>query len=70
MRRMFSQIGPIEIAVVAVIALIVLGPRRLPEAGRSLGRGLREFRESVTSTVDAREERGVPEDVSGGTRRS
>jgi Sec-independent protein translocase protein TatA len=41
----------------------VLGPRRLPEAGRSLGRGLREFKESVTSAVDAHEDRGhLPRD--------
>jgi sec-independent protein translocase protein TatA len=56
---MFPQIGPLEIAVVALIALMVLGPRRLPEAGRSLGRGLREFKESVTSVVDSPEEPGV-----------
>jgi sec-independent protein translocase protein TatA len=40
MHRVFNQIGPIEIAVAAVIALIVLGSRRLPEAGRLLGQGL------------------------------
>jgi sec-independent protein translocase protein TatA len=44
---MFSQIGPMEIALVLVIALIVLGPKRLPEAGRSLGRGIREFKDSL-----------------------
>ena len=41
------NIGPMEIAVVAIIALLVLGPKRLPSAGRSLGRGIREFKESV-----------------------
>lgn len=41
------SIGPMELAVVLVIALVVLGPRRLPEAGRSLGRGLREFRGGI-----------------------
>ncbi|HKG04060.1 MAG TPA: twin-arginine translocase TatA/TatE family subunit [Conexibacter sp.] len=45
---MFSQIGPMEIGLVLVIALLVLGPKRLPEAGRSLGKGLREFKDSVT----------------------
>jgi sec-independent protein translocase protein TatA len=41
------SIGPLELVVVLAIALIVLGPKRLPDAGRSLGRGLREFRDSV-----------------------
>jgi sec-independent protein translocase protein TatA len=41
------NIGPMELVIVLVIALLVLGPKRLPEAGRSLGRGLREFKESV-----------------------
>lgn len=45
---MFNGIGPMELVIVLVIALIVLGPKRLPEVGRSLGRGMREFKESVT----------------------
>jgi sec-independent protein translocase protein TatA len=44
---MFSQIGPMEIGLVLLIALIVLGPKRLPEAGRSLGKGIREFKDSI-----------------------
>ena len=42
------SIGPLELVIVLAIALIVLGPKRLPDAGRSLGRGLREFRDSVS----------------------
>lgn len=42
-------IGPMELIVVLAIALLILGPKRLPAAGRSLGRGLREFKESVAS---------------------
>lgn len=49
---MFSQIGPMEIILVLVIALIVLGPKRLPEAGRSLGKGVREFKDSVTGAAN------------------
>ena len=45
---MFSQIGPMEIALVLVIALLVLGPKRLPEAGRSIGKGMREFKDSIS----------------------
>jgi sec-independent protein translocase protein TatA len=40
-------IGPMELIIVCVIALVVLGPKRLPEAGRSLGRGLREFKDGI-----------------------
>jgi sec-independent protein translocase protein TatA len=42
------QIGPLEIVLVLVIALVVLGPKRLPEVGRSLGRGMREFKNSLS----------------------
>jgi sec-independent protein translocase protein TatA len=37
-----------ELVIVLVIALIVLGPKRLPEVGRSVGRGMREFKDSVS----------------------
>jgi sec-independent protein translocase protein TatA len=40
-------IGPLELIVVLAIALMVLGPKKLPEVGRSVGRGLREFKETV-----------------------
>jgi sec-independent protein translocase protein TatA len=50
----FSQIGPGEIILVLAIALIVLGPKRLPSAARSIGHGLREFKESLTE-ADPRE---------------
>ena len=41
-------IGPWEIAILLVIVLLVFGPKRLPEMGRSLGRGMREFKDSIT----------------------
>ena len=44
------NIGPMELAIVLVIALIVLGPKRLPEVGRSLGKGMREFKDSISGS--------------------
>jgi sec-independent protein translocase protein TatA len=41
-------IGPWEIAILLVVVLLVFGPKRLPEMGRSLGRGMREFKNSIT----------------------
>jgi sec-independent protein translocase protein TatA len=40
--------GPLEIVVILVIVLVIFGPKRLPDLGRSLGRGMREFKDSVT----------------------
>lgn len=45
---MLSGIGFPELLIVLVIALIVLGPKKLPEVGRSLGRGMREFKDSIS----------------------
>jgi sec-independent protein translocase protein TatA len=42
------NIGPVEIIIVVVILLLVFGTKRLPEAGRNLGKGMREFKDSVT----------------------
>lgn len=46
------NIGPMELVIVAVIALLVLGPKRLPDAGRSLGRSLREFKQAIGAKED------------------
>ena len=42
------NIGPLEIVLILIVALIVFGPKRLPELGRSMGKGIREFKNSVT----------------------
>jgi len=43
-----GSIGPFELIIVLAIALIVLGPKKLPEVGRSIGNGMREFKESLS----------------------
>jgi sec-independent protein translocase protein TatA len=47
-----NNIGPGELIVVLIIALLVIGPKKLPEVGRSLGRGMREFKESISGEHD------------------
>ena len=41
-------VGPMELVVILAIALIVLGPKKLPEVGRSIGKGMREFKDSLS----------------------
>lgn len=48
------SIGPLELIVVLVIALVILGPKRLPDAARSLGSGLRGFKDSLSGLTDER----------------
>jgi sec-independent protein translocase protein TatA len=43
-----SSIGPLEIGIVLLIVLVIFGPKRLPQLGRSLGSGMREFKDAVT----------------------
>lgn len=45
-------IGPGEIAILLLVALLVFGPKRLPEMGRSIGKGMREFKDSITGKDD------------------
>ena len=50
---MFTNIlQPTHLRIVLIIALVVLGPRRLPDAGRVLGQGLKEFRNSISGEHD------------------
>ena len=44
------NVGPLELIIVLAIALIVLGPKKLPEVGRSIGSGMREFKDSLTAS--------------------
>ena len=50
----FNNIGPMELVIVLIVALLVIGPKKLPEFGRSLGRGMREFKETISG--DRRED--------------
>lgn len=50
------NLGPGELLLILAIALVVLGPKKLPEAGRSLGRGLREFKDSVSNMSGDKDE--------------
>jgi sec-independent protein translocase protein TatA len=50
------SVGPGELIIVLVIALIVLGPKRLPEVGRSIGNGMREFKDSLSGVSSRRDE--------------
>lgn len=63
------NIGLPEMLIVLVIALLVLGPKKLPEAGRSLGRGMREFKDSISGLGssddddDDRDQRAIETDT-------
>jgi sec-independent protein translocase protein TatA len=50
------NVGPLELVVILAIALIVLGPKKLPEVGRSIGKGMREFKESLNGESDSKDE--------------
>ena len=42
------NVGPLELVIVLVIALVILGPKRLPEVGKSIGHGMREFKDAIS----------------------
>jgi sec-independent protein translocase protein TatA len=50
------NVGPMELIVILAIALIVLGPKKLPEVGKSLGKGMREFKDSLSGETDRRDD--------------
>ena len=51
------NIGPVELAIVLVIVLLIFGPKRLPGLGRQLGSGMREFKDSITGGKSDDEDR-------------
>jgi sec-independent protein translocase protein TatA len=54
------EIGITGLIIILVVALLIFGPKRLPEIGRSLGRGMREFKDSVTGKEEPQAELPAP----------
>jgi sec-independent protein translocase protein TatA len=63
-------IGPMELIVVLVIALLIFGPKKLPDLGRSVGSGMREFKNSVTGGGDDDERDELPAGERASAQRS
>ncbi len=59
------NIGPMEIIIVLIIGLVVLGPKRLPEMGKSVGRGMREFKNALTMGDDDEDDEDAYDTVGG-----
>jgi TatA/E family protein of Tat protein translocase len=55
------SIGPLELAIIAVILLLLFGAKRLPQLGRTLGAGMREFKEPLT--IEKKPQRSEPTDT-------
>ncbi len=64
--RMPANIGVFEIAIVLIIVLIIFGPKRLPELGRSMGRGIREFKSSISGDRDKDDDDSKRAELEGG----
>jgi sec-independent protein translocase protein TatA len=62
---MFGNLGWTEVILVFLIFLLLFGARRLPEIGQSLGKGIREFKKSITGSGDAEEEKEKTKAASG-----
>jgi sec-independent protein translocase protein TatA len=56
------EIGIAGLVVILIVALLVFGPKRLPEIGRSLGKGMREFKDSITGKDETSELPAPPAD--------
>jgi TatA/E family protein of Tat protein translocase len=70
---MFGSIGPMELILIFVIALLVFGPKKLPEIGRSVGKALREFKKTseeikgrIEEEIEASEIKDIRKDIRAG----
>lgn len=70
---MFGSIGPAELVLIFVIALLVFGPKKLPEIGRSVGKALREFKKTsdeikgrIEEEIEASEIKDIGKDIRAG----
>ncbi|MBM3305404.1 MAG: twin-arginine translocase subunit TatB [Candidatus Aminicenantes bacterium] len=70
---MFGSIGPAELILIFVIALLVFGPKKLPEIGRSVGKALREFKKTsdeikgrIEEEIEASELKDIGKDIRSG----
>lgn len=70
---MFGSIGPFELILIFVVALLVFGPKKLPEIGRSVGKALREFKKTsdeikgrIEEEIEASELKDIRKDIRSG----
>ena len=64
------NLGPMEIFIILIVALIVFGPKKLPEIGRSIGKGLREFKKASNEVMTTLETAGEEDDTPPRVRES
>ena len=72
---MFGSIGPLELVLIFVVALLVFGPKKLPEIGRSVGKALREFKKTsdelkgrIEEEIQASEIKDIGKDIESEVR--
>ena len=70
---MFGSIGPMELILIFVVALLVFGPKKLPEIGRSVGKAMREFKKTseeikgrIEEEIEASEIKDIRKDIQAG----